>query len=54
MMELGTMLALLCSRFEFEFDEQANEGGLAGLEAREVSKFTLSFDGGLWLKAMPR
>lgn len=54
MMELGTMLALLCSKFEFEFDEQMNEGGLAGLEAREVSKFTLSFDGGLWLKATPR
>ena len=54
MMELGTMLAMLCSRFEFAFDEQLNEGGLAGLEAREVSKFTLSFDGGLWLKATPR
>ena len=57
MMELGTMLATLCSGFEFEFadDESGlNEGGLAGLEAREVSKFTLSFDGGLWLKATPR
>lgn len=59
MMELGTMLSLLCSKFEFEFvdDEESpgmNEGGLAGLEAREVSKFTLSFDGGLWLRATPR
>ena len=54
MMELGTMLAVLCSGFEFEFDEGLNPGGLRGLEEREVSKFTLSLDGGLWLKAKPR
>lgn len=54
MMELGTMLIMLCSKYRFEFDEALNEGGLKGLEAREVSKFTLSFDGGLWMKATPR
>lgn len=54
MMELGTMLAMLCSKYEFEFDDELNPGGLEGIEEREVSKFTLSLDGGLWLKANPR
>ena len=46
------MLAMLCGRFEWALAPRA--GGVAGVREREVSRFTLAVDGGLWLVATPR
>jgi len=51
-MELATALCVLVGAFEWSPDEERMGGD--GVEAREVSRFTLAVEGGIWLTAVPR
>jgi cytochrome P450 len=52
-MELATALVVLAGAFEWSVDAE-RMGGARGVEEREVSRFTLAVEGGLWLRAAPR
>ena len=53
-MELATALVVLVGAFEWSVDEGRMGGDGAGIEAREVSRFTLAVEGGVWLRAARR
>ena len=57
-MELATALVVLVGVFQWGVDEErmrvGGKGSGGGIEAREVSRFTLAVEGGIWLRAVPR
>ena len=53
-MELGTALGVRVGAFEWSVEEGRMGGDGAGIEAREVSRFTLAVEGGVWLRAARR